>query len=308
MTAVGTAGATSAVPLGFAARVAAFVELAKVRLSAMAVFAVVAGACIAAGGVLPRLDLLVPLALGAFLLAGAGHAFNMVLERDVDERMARTRHRPLPSGRLTVPEVLSFGAVTAVLGVAVLAASLPPLATALCASILASYVLLYTPLKRRSTLNTIVGAVPGALPPVVGYAAVAGRVDAVAATLFAILFLWQIPHFLAISWRYRDDYRAGGLQMLSVGDRTGAQVGRQMVAYCAALVAVTTLPFALGFAGQIYLVLSAWLGLLFLVPCVLAAWLRTDLAMKQVFIVSIIYLPLLLIVMVLDATPVVSAL
>lgn len=288
-------------PLGFVTKLRAFVELGKVRLSGLAVFAVVAGLILGTppGGDVSR-RLLVATTVGAFLVAIAGSAMNMFLERDVDPLMNRTCGRPLPTGRLSPGEVRAFGIGCAVVGLAILGVATNLLATLLCATVFLTYVFVYTPLKRVTELNTIVGAVPGALPPVVGYVAASGRIDEAAGVLFAILFLWQIPHFLAISWRYRDDYARGGMRMLAVSDREGGMLRRQMLAYTFALIAVSLLPYRLGMAGGAYLASAALLGLIFATPVFLAAVLRWESAVRQTFIVSIIYLPLLLGVMVLD--------
>ena len=289
--------ATAAVP-----RWRLFLQLGKPRLSAMAIFAVVAGYYLGVDAPAWTVDVVHVgvLALGTFLVAMAGNALNMYLERGPDARMPRTQARPLPSGRLAPREVAVYGIVIGLIGLGVLAANTNALATATCAAIFVTYVLVYTPLKRRTTLNTLVGAVPGALPPVVGYAAGRGSLDLGAGVLFLILFLWQIPHFLAISWRYREDYRRGGMVMLSVVDESGRRVALQMLLYCSALVMVSTLPYALKMSGDIYIALATCLGVLFLVPCALAALLRSEAAMRQCFYVSIVYLPLLLIAMVLD--------
>jgi protoheme IX farnesyltransferase len=163
-----------------------------------------------------------------------------------------------------------------------------------------TYVFVYTPMKRVSSLNTIVGAVPGALPPVVGYAAATGTLDVQAALLFGIVFLWQMPHFFAISWRYREDYARGGLKMLAVTDTEGFVLRRQMLVYTAALVLVSFLPFKTGLAGEAYLATAALLGFLFMVPVTAAALFRLESAMRLTFLASIIYLPLLFVAMVAD--------
>jgi protoheme IX farnesyltransferase len=239
-------------------------------------------------------------AAGTLLVAIAGNAFNMLLERERDRHMERTAGRPLPTGRLTPAAVGSFAAACAVVGLALLWLGANALATALCAAILLTYVLVYTPLKPVTTLNTLVGAVPGALPPVVGYAAAAGRVDARALALFAILFFWQIPHFLAIAWRYREDYRRAGLRMLSVVDRGGRTTAVQMVVYTLALLIVSLWPRRLLMTGDLYPLLAIWLGVFFLVPVVVAALRRTDATMRAAFVASIVYLPLLLAAMLFD--------
>ena len=275
----------------------AFAELGKLRLSGLAVVAVIAGLLVADGSVTPAA--LIGTTCGTMLVAIAGNALNMYIERDNDRRMGRTLRRPLPAGRLAPMQVLVFGCVVVVLGLAVLWLTTNALATALCAAIFATYVLVYTPLKQRTTLNTLVGAIPGALPPLVGYAAGAGRLDARAAVLFLILFLWQIPHFLAIAWRYRDDYRAGGMRMLP-GEAPGSSTGLLMVVYACALVAASLFAYTVGIAGVVYVVAASALGLVFLFATAAAAVAQNDRAMRLCFLVSIVYLPLLLAVMVLD--------
>lgn len=285
----------------FVQKLGAYVELAKLRLSSLAIFAVLAGLFLGyPSWTGPPIELVIAITIGTLLVAAAGNALNQYLERDVDPLMERTRHRPLPSGRLTPSEVLAFGVVGAAAGLATLAATTNWVATALSAGIFVVYVFVYTPMKRRSQLNTIVGAVPGALPPVVGYAAATGGLDLQAGLLFLILFLWQVPHFLAISWRYRDDYRKGGMKMLAVLDRDGFVLRRQMLVYTAALVLVSFLPFKTELAGGVYLAVAGLLGAFFMVPVTLAALLRWESAMRQTFIASIVYLPLLFAVMVLD--------
>jgi protoheme IX farnesyltransferase len=267
----------------------------------MAIFAVLAGLLLGAefppGSVLALATI-----VGTILVAIGGNALNMYLERDTDPAMHRTEDRPLPSGRLTPKEVLSFGILTCLIGLACLAMFTNWIATALCAVIGVTYVMVYTPMKRRTSLNTLVGAVPGALPPVVGYAAGKGQVDQAAVVLFFILFLWQIPHFLAIAWRYRDDYERAGMQMLPVLDPEGRTTGVQMVVYCLCLVVVSVMP-SLAFVdltGQLYMLVAILLGVVFFVATLLAAIQRRPPAMRLCFLVSIIYLPLLFTAMVVD--------
>ena len=288
-------------------RFAAYAELGKLRLSSLAVFAVLAGLFLGwspppDGSPLPGWWLCFNTMLGTILVAVGGNALNMYLERDLDPRMERTEGRPLPSGRLRPGEVLGFGLITASGGVLLLALTTNVYATALCATICVTYVLVYTPMKRRSTLNTLVGAVPGALPPVVGYAASAGHLDQRALVLFFILFFWQIPHFLAIAWRYRDQYRSAGMKMLPVVDPDGSTTSIQMIIYCLSLIIVSVLPSmpCIGMTGRLYLVVALILGVMFLIATAVAAILRRPAAMRQCFLVSIIYLPLLFTVMVFD--------
>lgn len=289
----------------------AYLELAKVRLSSLAIFAVVAGlflgaqqaAPLAPGVEPPPLRLLVAAVIGTLLVAVGGNALNMFLERDSDQRMPRTRSRPLPTGRLQPRQVLLFGLACAVVGLVVLSLETNWLATALSAVIFVTYVLVYTPLKRVTALNTLVGAVPGALPPLVGYAATRGALDLPALVLFLILFFWQIPHFLAIAWRYREDYRLGGMKMLPVADPEGRTTAQQMVVYTLALLGMSLFAHVVGLGGQLYFFVAIFLGVLFLVPVLMAAVFRLESAMRLCFLASIVYLPLLLCAMVLDPYP-----
>ena len=279
----------------------ALVELGKPRLSALAVFAVVAGCYLGwAPASQPPLPVVLGTTVGTFLIAAGAAALNMYRERELDARMLRTQGRPLPSGRLSPRTVLAFGVGVATAGVAVLLATSNLLATALCALILLSYVLVYTPMKLRTPLNTLVGAIPGALPPVVGFAAVTGKLGFAAAVLFAILFCWQIPHFLAIAWRWREDYARAGVRMLPVVDPQGERTRLTMLLYVAGLGIASMLPFVTRMAGERYLGAAVCLDLLFFVPAVLAACTRWESAMRMTFLASIVYLPLLLLVMVLD--------
>ena len=228
----------------------------------------------------------------------------MFLEREHDKRTERTRGRPLPPGRLRPAEVVGFGIVCAAIGITTLAIETNALATVLCATILVTYVGVYTPMKRITPLNTIVGAVPGALPPVVGYVAARGVLDAHAACLFAILFVWQIPHFLAISWRYREDYARGGMKMLAVSDHDGSMIRRQMLVYTLALIPISLLPYlvrqgGLPLANEAYAAAALLLGMGFLTPVVLASVFRWESGVRATFIASIVYLPLLFVAMVL---------
>lgn len=282
-------------------RFGAYVELAKPRLSALAVFAVVAGCFLGwtPYGV-PPLGVVFGTTLGTFLIAAASASLNMYRERELDARMLRTEKRPLPSGRLQPREVLWFGLALAGLGTVVLLVSSNWVATLVCASILLSYVLVYTPMKVRTPLNTLVGAIPGALPPVVGFAAVTGRLGFGALIVFAILFCWQIPHFLAIAWRYRHDYARAGMQMLPVVDPEGGRTRTTMLLYVAGLGIASLLPFVVRMAGEAYLASAICLDLFFFAPAVTAAITRWESAMRMTFLASIIYLPLLLLIMVLD--------
>ena len=226
--------------------------------------------------------------------------------------MERTQDRPLPSGRLEPANVLRFGLVASVLGVLLVLFGASPLApdgsrpggqwnwtaAGLCALIVLSYVLVYTPMKTRTPLNTLVGAIPGALPPVVGHAAVAGELAMPQLVLFAILFCWQIPHFLAIAWRYRADYARAGMQMLPVLDPSGRRTGTTMLRYVAGLGIASLIPYVTKMCDDRYAVAAVLLDVLFFVPTLFAALTRRDVAMRMTFIMSIVYLPLLFVAMV----------
>jgi heme o synthase len=304
-----------------AGKLGAYWELGKPKLSALAVFAVVAGAYLAWPSRTvdphPPLDLLLATTAGTFLAAIGAAALNMYRERDLDPLMKRTQGRPLPSGRLSPREVLWFGVITAVLGVLCVLVGSSPLgadgsrasgpwnwtAAALCAAIVGSYVLVYTPMKVRTPLNTLVGAIPGALPPVVGHAAVVGHLALPQAVLFLILYCWQIPHFLAIAWRYREDYARAGMQMLPVVDPTGHRTAIAMLLYVAGLGLASFLPLVTQLVHESYadryIAVVIPLNVLFFVPTAFAALTRRDIAMRMTFAMSLVYLPVLLVTMVL---------
>jgi protoheme IX farnesyltransferase len=269
----------------------------------MALLTVAAGAVLASGGA-PDWRTLAHTLVGAALAAAGASALNQLLERESDARMQRTRERPLPSGRLRPGEVLVFGLASAVGGVIYLDLTLTsPLAAALTALTLLTYVVVYTPLKRMTALNTLVGAISGALPPLIGWAAVRGSLGAGAVVLFLVLFLWQMPHFLAIAWIYRADYERAGLRMLPALDPEGGMVGRQMVCYCLALVAASLAPLVVGGGGPVYLAGALFLGIGFLACAVGFARRRSVARARVVLRASLIYLPVLLVLLVWDGIP-----
>jgi protoheme IX farnesyltransferase len=268
------------------------VELAKPRITAMVVFTALVGFVSAAADPVPGAVLAAAL-LGTGLVATGAAVLNQVLERDTDALMDRTRHRPLPTGRVSVSEAVVFGVTVTLAGLGVLLAR----GGALCATVAlvtwASYLFVYTPLKRRTPLATLVGAVPGALPPVIGWTARSGSLDQGAFILFAILFLWQVPHFLAIAWMYRDDYAKGGFPMLPVLDREGTFTARQAVVHSLALLLVSLLPTAAGFAGAPYLAGAFLLGVALTLFALRLLSLRTLAAARALFLASVLYLPAL---------------
>jgi protoheme IX farnesyltransferase len=282
-------------------RAADYVELTKPRVAVLVLFTVAAGTWLAARGepdLLPLLHTLV----GTALVAAGASALNQLLERHSDALMRRTENRPLPSGRLQPVEVLLFGLGLGSAGLAYLALLVrQPLTVLVAAVTFGTYVFVYTPLKRKTSLNTLVGAVPGALPPVIGWSAVHGSLGPEAAALFLILFVWQVPHFLAIAWLYREDYARAGLKMLPVVDRRGGMTGRQMVSYCLVLIPVSLTPVLLHRAGLVYLAGAVLLGLFFLGGA-LAFWRgNTPARARRVLRASLIYLPALLALLLLDA-------
>jgi protoheme IX farnesyltransferase len=279
-----------------------FLELTKPRITLLVVLTALVGFVMGSrGGVSP--GGLLAVVVGVGLVASGASALNMLLERDTDALMRRTRERPLPASRLQPPEALAFGTLLTGLGLLALYWLCGPTATGVAFATWASYLFAYTPLKRRTSLSTLVGAVPGALPPVIGWAAARGSVDAAAFVLFAILFFWQVPHFLAIAWIYREDYARGGLPMLPVLDPEGHLTGRQAVSHSLALLFASLAPAAAGMAGPFYLVGAALLGMGLTAVALVAALDRTTLAARRLFLGSIVYLPLLSALLLLDRRP-----
>ena len=273
-------------------------ELSKPRITQLVVLTAAAGYYLGSQGAF-RLGVFAATLVGTALVAAGTNAFNMVRERDVDAQMQRTRNRPLPAGRVSPRAATVFAAAAATVGIGLLAWRVNLVTAALATLTLVSYVWFYTSLKRRSTLNTLVGAVPGALPVLGGWTAAGGRLDAPAFALFWTLFLWQLPHFLALAWMYREDYRTAQLRMLSVEDASGRRTAQMALLYALALLPVSLLPTILGVTGSVYFFGALALGFAYAAAGVLMlldankrAWL--------VFVVSIIYLPALLTLAVLD--------
>jgi heme o synthase len=282
------------------ARLADYLELLRPKVTLLVLFTVAAGVYLAAAGA-PEGAVLLHAVLGTALVAAGASSLNQYLERHSDALMQRTENRPLPAGRLQPAVVLALGIGLTAAGLTYLAVSLrQPLTAGVAAFTFASYVFLYTPLKRVTPLNTLVGAVPGALPPVIGWTAVRGSIDAQAVGLFLIVFLWQVPHFLAIAWIYREQYERAGLQMLPVLDRQGVRTSRQMVRYCLVLIPVSLLPALLGMAGPFYLVGAVILGLFFLKSAVGFARGSSVGAARRVLRTSLVYLPALLFLLLVD--------
>jgi protoheme IX farnesyltransferase len=274
-------------------RIADWITLAKIRLNTLVVATTAGGYYMAAYGDVDLLRLVLT-CLGTALVAAGASAFNQVSERDTDALMDRTRSRPVAVKRMSPREGRVVAAVLSAVGLGILGAVISLLAMWVALATLFSYVILYTPMKRLSSFSTVVGAVPGALPPMIGWAAGRGSINEVAGwSLFFIMFVWQLPHFLAIAWIYREDYGRAGLPMLTVIDHSGAMTGRQMVLWAATLVPVSVLPTVFGLATQVYGIGVLVLGLAQFALSVRFAFSRTKANARAVFFASIIYLPLL---------------
>ena len=278
-------------------RASDYVALAKPRLNGLVVASALAGYAMAGGDTADVVRVLGTI-IGTALVAGGASAFNQLLERDSDALMRRTRLRPLPDGRLQPFDAFAFGSLLAAAGLVILASTVNVLSALVALATLASYAIVYTPLKRRSSFATVIGAIPGALPPVIGWAAGRGGLSQGAWVLFAIVFLWQLPHFLAIAWMYREDYARAGLRMLPVLEPDGRSTARQAVLYAAALLPVSMAPTLLGMTGAIYFVAAFLLSAGLLLLSIRFARDRGVPAARRLFYGSILYLPALWIVMI----------
>ena len=279
-------------------RASDYLELAKARLVSLVLLSTAVGFFLASPGRMNMPLFWLTLA-GTGLVAAGSMALNQWMERVHDARMPRTSDRPLPAGRLHAWEALISGCLVSVTGIFLLFSYAGPAAAFLAALTLVSYLLLYTPMKRTTSLCTIVGAVPGALPPLIGWAAVAGKPSFEAWILFAIMFLWQMPHFLAIAWMYRKEYAAADFRMLSVTDESGEQVGRQILIYSLALLPVSLLPAIVHLNGVLYFFSALALGL-YLIKLAVESLKNLDQKARPLFRASILYLALILIMMVAD--------
>jgi len=288
-------------------RFADYLQLIRPRIALLVLFTVAVGFGLASHSSMGGLDAIAGLSglvhtlFGTALVVAGASTLNQVFELHSDALMERTANRPLPSGRLGAGTSLLFGAGLALGGLGYLAVTVrQPLTVVVAAFALVSYVLLYTPLKRTTTLNTLVGAIPGAVPPVIGWTAVTNSFDPAAAMLFAMLFLWQVPHFLAIAWIYRADYARARLCMLPVLDSSGDRTARRMVGYCLALLVVSMLPSALGWTGPFYFVGATVLGIGFLTSA-LGFWrTRSEMRARRVLQASLIYSPALFAVLLVE--------
>jgi protoheme IX farnesyltransferase len=279
--------------------VADYLTLLKLRIASFVGLSAFVGGLLGASSSTPTLRI-GEAALWVTLAAGAASAFNQVLERDTDRLMERTRNRPLPSGRIAPRDAILFASILATISIAALGFRFNALAAALALATLFSYVAVYTPLKRYSTLNTIVGAVPGAAPPLLGYAALAGTVQGWAWVLFAIVFVWQFPHFMAIAWLYRHDYARAGLRMLPTEPGGERVAGRAAITYALVLVPVSLLPGVWGDAGRVFVLGATVLALAYAATAVRFALRQDRGSARLLLFTSLAYLPLVLLLVVLD--------
>ena len=277
----------------------AYLELAKARLASMVILTAVVGYVLGARGAFEPLGLLYAV-IGTTLSAFGANILNQVLEEDRDRRMVRTRNRPLPAGRVGRSRATIWGIASSAAGVAVLAATTNGLTAGLSLFTIVLYVAVYTPLKTRTSLNTVVGAVCGAIPPMMGWTAATGRLDLGAWILGGILFMWQVPHFLALAWMYREDYARGGFKMLPAVDQPGTLTSRLAFIYTLSLLPITASLAFTGVSGNVFLVASQILGLAFVVLGWRFLRFRGETAARRLFFASIVYLPLLMVFMVAD--------
>lgn len=284
---------------GSPSRAADFVSLTKPRLNLLVLATSAAAYFLGGGYELPWTRLLHTI-VGTALVAGGAAALNQHWERDTDRLMRRTRRRPLPDARLHPQDALSFGIALTGFGIAELAWGVNLLTAAVAGATLASYVFFYTPLKVRTSLSTIVGAVPGALPAVIGWTAATNTLSIEGWVLFGIVFMWQMPHFLAIAWMFRDDYARAGMPLLPVIQPDGRTTAHQAVLYAAGLIPVSFLPTAVGLASAYYLVGAMVLGAIVIVLSLEFASARSMPAARRLFFGTILYLPLLWVVLLVD--------
>jgi len=283
-------------------KAADFGELTKPRITLMVLVTTFVGFYLGSGAI-PDYFRLVQTLVGTALAAGGTLALNQFLERDADAAMERTRHRPLPEGRVQPVEALVFGAALTFCGLLVLWLAVNALSALVTTTIVISYLFVYTPLKQKTSLCSVVGAFPGALPPVIGWAAARGQLDAGACALFAIMFLWQIPHTLAIARLYREDFARAGIRFLPVIEPDGASTGRQVLTNCVALLVVSLVPTLLQVTGYVYFLAAFFLGAVFLGSGVELMRSQSLAAARRLLFVSLVYLPMLLAIMALDRIP-----
>lgn len=282
-----------------AGRLASYIDLTKPRITMLVTATAAAGYCLGSAGHLDYLRFS-HMTLGIALLSSGLATLNQYIERDLDRLMRRTESRPLPSGKLQPRQALIFGIALSVIATVYLAVFVNPLASALGVLTLAGYLFAYTPLKTRTPLSTLIGAFPGAMPPFIGWVAANGQITIEAWILFAILFLWQFPHFLAIAWMYRDDYARAGIKMLPVVEPEGRITSQEIIRYTALLLPVSLMPTLVHLSGMVYFYGALALGLWFLYTSARAARNRTAWQARKLLLASVLYLPVLFALMVLN--------
>jgi protoheme IX farnesyltransferase len=282
-----------------AVRLSAYVELTKPRITLLVVLTAAAGFCLGAGTPFDYVGLL-HMSLGITLLSSGIATLNQYIERRLDSLMLRTEKRPLPSARLSGREALLFGAALSLAATVYLWGAVNRLTAVLGIITFVSYLFIYTPLKTRTTLSTFLGAFPGAMPPLMGWVAARGELSLEAWILFAILFLWQFPHFLAIAWMYREDYARAGIRMLPVVEPEGRVTGQQIISYSLMLLPVSLLPSAVGISGRVYLIGALILGVAFIYFSARAAVAKSKWQARRLLLASVLYLPVLFALMVLN--------
>ena len=294
-----TADITETKAVGVRVRISAFVELTKPRIAVLLVLTSAAGFYLASRGPFDYVlfaNSMIAIALLAFGVA----TLNQYWERDIDKLMERTSTRPLPTSKVTPNESLIFGIVQCALAEIYLFLFVNPLTAILGLVVIVGYVLVYTPLKTRTSVSTAIGAIPGALPPLMGWTAAANDITLAAWALFAMQFLWQFPHFMAIAWMYREEYAKAGILMLPVVEPSGRLTSRQIVLFTLMLLPVSLAPFFFGISGFVFLIGASILGVLFLIVSIQSARAKTNEMAKRLLLASVIYLPLLFILMVAD--------
>lgn len=282
-----------------AGKLASYLDLTKPRITLLVTATAAAGYCLGSVGGVDYVRFF-HTAFGIALLSSGMATLNQYIERDLDRLMRRTETRPLPSGKLQPRQALRFGIALSLIATVYLAVFVNPLSAALGVLTFAAYLFAYTPLKTRTTMSTIIGAFPGAMPPFIGWVAANGQITIEAWILFAILFLWQFPHFLAIAWMYRDDYARAGIKMLPVVEPNGRITGQQIIAYTVLLVPVSLMPTLVHLAGAVYFYGALALGLWFLYYSARAARQRTTWQARKLLLASVLYLPVLFALMVLN--------
>ena len=276
-----------------------YISLTKPRLLSSVIFSAAIGYILPLGSVLSVSSLLY-LLLGTALLGGGAHSLNQWQEQVPDSKMNRTRNRPLPMGKLSGNEAFGFGIIISIAGIATLWFGINSITSALGILTLLSYAIVYTPLKQKTVANTWFGGITGALPPVMGWTAARGQLDWEVLPIFALLYFWQLPHFFAIAWMYRDDYRRGGFKMLSLEDQTGRKTGVQMLLNGGMLFIASLVIFMIGQGSLVYLAGASLLGLGFMIVITLFCFTSSFNNARKVFLASIFYLPILGTILILE--------